>query len=174
MNIIIETHRLYFREFTEADAPLICQLNSDPEVMRYLHEAETTKDNAVEVIRNIIMPQYALYRHGRWALHLKDDNTFIGWCGLKYVKERDEIDMGYRLLKGHWGKGYATEAAKATVEYGFHALNLPRMIARAHIENTASLHVIEKCGFHFLRYETVDDCPVKTYELLNPTLDITV
>jgi len=174
MKHIIETNRLYFREFTEADAPLVYQLNSDPEVMRYLHEPETTMANAVDAIRSIILPQYALYHHGRWALYVKDSNTFIGWCGLKYLKEREEIDLGYRLMKTAWGKGYATEAAKATIEYGFNTLNMPRLVARAHIENTASLQVIEKCGFHFIRQDVFDGCPVKTYELLNPTLDITV
>jgi len=167
MKIVLETARLYLREFTLADAQLLVDLNSNPEVVKYLHEQATTLAVAQHVLEQIILPQYALYNHGRWAVHLKDTNTFIGWCGLKYVKERDEIDLGYRFFQNHWGKGYATEAAKATVAYGFDTMKMERIMAMAHIENTASQNVILKCGFQFQKEDIVDYCPVKVYGLLN-------
>jgi RimJ/RimL family protein N-acetyltransferase len=67
------------------------------------------------------------------------------------------------LNRVYWGKGYATEAAMATLQYGFRSLRIPIITAMAHIENTASLKVIEKCGMHFQRFEEVETCPVKTY-----------
>lgn len=164
MNIILETERLYLREFTMDDAQLLIELNT-PEVLKYVHEPPTTTENAPIVLRDIILPQYKLYNHGRWAVHLKTSHEFIGWCGLKYVKERDEIDLGYRFFPKHWGKGYATEAAKAVIDYGKNVLQLPHIMAQAHLENIASQHVLEKCGLQFRSEGIVDDCPVKIYDL---------
>lgn len=167
MNIIFETPRLLLGQFTEADAGLILQLNSQPEIVKYVHERIlTTEAEAMNILVNIILPQYKL-NLGRWAIYTKDSNEFIGWCGLKYRPELDEIDLGYRLMTEHWGKGYATEAASHTLNYGLHGLNLKLITGRAHIENTASLKVLEKIGMTFLKEETVDDCPVKTYIAVN-------
>ncbi|MFN8242591.1 MAG: GNAT family N-acetyltransferase [Ferruginibacter sp.] len=171
MHIVLETPRLFLRRFTEADAALLLELNSDPEVLKYVHEAplETT-GQALEVIRNIILPQYK-NNLGRWAIHRKEDQVFLGWSGLKYVAEKDEIDLGYRLMKKYWGKGYATEAAQACLHYGFEQLHLPLITAHAHTENLASRHVIEKIGMQFARSGTEDNCPVHTYTKANPSLN---
>src|ERR1700754_1550219 len=93
MNVLFESERLLFRQFTLADAGLFYELNSDPEVVRYVHEPPTTKDNAAQIIRDIILPQYELGM-GRWAVFIKDTAEFTGWCGLKYIKEKDETDLG--------------------------------------------------------------------------------
>jgi len=97
MQIISETSRLILRQFTIEDAPLILQLNSDPEVVKYVHEpALTTEEDAQKILLNNILPQYK-NDLGRWAVHIKDNMEFIGWCGLKFRPELDEIDLGYRL-----------------------------------------------------------------------------
>lgn len=169
MKIILQSERIFFREFTTGDAALILTLNSDPEVVKYVHEEPITDpDTALANIINRIIPQYYTYGYGRWAAILKDRNEFIGWCGLKYRPERNEIDLGYRFLQNHWGKGYATESALATLKHGFEKLNIPAITAMAHIENTASLKVIEKCGMHFQQFEQVEGCPVKVFRLNNP------
>lgn len=169
MHPIFESERLYFREFTPEDAPLIYKLNSDPEVVKYVHELPVTHlTTALANIETNILPQYAKYGYGRWAVYLKDSQDFIGWCGLKYRPERSETDLGYRFIRQYWGKGYATEAAKAVIRFGFSQLNLTRIAAMAHIENGASLQVLENCGMQFIGYEEVDSCPVKTFELFNP------
>ena len=170
MHIIFETPRLILRQFTETDAPLILQLNSDPEIVKYLHEPVLeTPEQAKNIIINIILPQYR-NNLGRWAIHKKDNDEFIGWCGLKYRPELDEIDLGYRLIQKAWGSGYATEAAKQSLHYGFEKLKLPLITGRAHIENRASIKVLEKIGMNFISEGIVDDCPVRTYTLANPAL----
>ena len=117
MNIILETSRLYLRQFIEADAALLRQLNSEPGVLQYIPEPIPASDEeAKEILINIILPQYK-NNLGRWATHIKENNEFIGWCGLKWLKENDEIDLGYRFMPSAWGKGYATELAKAILEY---------------------------------------------------------
>jgi [ribosomal protein S5]-alanine N-acetyltransferase len=170
MHIVFETDRLIFRQFSPADAPLILKLNSDPEIVKYVHEPVLTSEAAAKkIILDIIMPQY---RHdlGRWALHTRSDMNFIGWCGLKLRPERNEIDLGYRLCKSEWGNGYATEAAEKTLQYGFNEQHLKLITGRAHIENKASIKVLEKIGMQFIAEEIVDDCPVRTYNLANPNL----
>lgn len=169
MNIIIETERLILRTFTPEDALLIYQLNEDPEITRYTGDPVRDLEHATEVLEKVILPQYTLYNHGRWAVHAKPGLEFLGWCGLKTRPERDfEIDLGYRFLKSAWGKGYATEAAYACLQYGFEKLGHQRIVGRAMPENLASLRVLEKIGMHYIGEEIVDDHPAITYEALNP------
>src|SRR6266498_4358830 len=151
MNVVIETGRLLLRTFTSDDAQLIYELNRDPEVIKYTQDPVKDIDHAKQILEQVIIPQYILYNHGRWAVHTKQDIDpiaigFIGWCGLKFVprvsnKYRHEIDLGYRFIKKAWGKGYATEAAYACIKYGFEKLNLQRIIGRAVPGNIASLNV---------------------------------
>ncbi len=167
MQTIFETERLLFREFTMDDAGLIYDLNSDPVVTQYVHEPPTTIENAPVVLANIILPQYKKYNHGRWAVHLKNTHEFIGWCGLKRMPEHTFPDLGFRYFKKYWGNGYATEAAKKTIGYGFNTLKLPGIFAAAHVDNTGSINVLEKCGMKYLGTEETDGILAKTYELLN-------
>jgi RimJ/RimL family protein N-acetyltransferase len=170
MKIIFETPRLILRQFTEADSQLILELNSDPEIVRYVHEPTLkTEEQAEKILLDIILPQYK-NNLGRWAIHTKDNMEFIGWCGLKYLPGSDEIDLGYRLMQKAWGKGFATEAAQHTLDHSFKNLDLKLITGRAHIENIASIKVLEKIGMDFISEGIVDDCPVRTYTKSNPAL----
>ena len=170
MHIIFQTPRLILRQFTETDAPLILGLNSDPEIVKYVHEPTLkTVEEAEKILTGIILPQYK-NNLGRWAIHTKDNMDFIGWCGLKYRPELDEIDLGYRLLQKAWGKGFATEAAQYSLDHGFNKLDLKLITGRSHIENLASIKVLEKIGMDFIGEAIVDDCPVRTYTKANPNL----
>ena len=91
---------------------------------------------------------------GRWAVIRKKDDAFLGWCGLK-KHEDGMVDLGFRLMKKYWNKGYATEAAKACVDHGFNTLGLKEIIGRAAQENMASINVLEKCGMDFWKE---DEC----------------
>lgn len=170
MNVILETERLLLRTFTTEDARLIYELNKDPDVTRFTGDPITDIAHARQVLEQVILPQYVLYNHGRWAVHAKPSLEFIGWCGLKKRPERNEIDLGYRFLKSTWGKGYATEAAFACIKYAFEKLGLKRIVGRAMPGNIASLKVLEKCGMTYIGEDMVDDHPAKTYEILNPLI----
>lgn len=167
MHVVIETERLLLRKFNAKDSPLIYDLNLDPEVIRYTHDPIKDIEQARQVLEQVILPQYKLYHHGRWAVHLKPELEFIGWCGLKYIPQRDEVDLGYRLKKDFWGKGYATEAAQACIKYGFEKLNIYRIIGRADPENLASVRVLKKCGMNFLAEEEIEERLIMTYEIIN-------
>lgn len=168
MAIVFQTPRLVLRHFSEADAPLILKLNSDPEIVKYVHEPVLkNEEEAKNILDDIILPQYKL-NLGRWAIHTKSDYEFIGWCGLKYIKETGIIDLGYRLLKSAWGNGYATEAAQYTLIYGLRDLEIKTITGMAYIENTASLKILDKIGMKFSKNEVIDGVPVKVYTLSSP------
>lgn len=149
--IIIETPRLYLYEMAEADAADFYELNADPEVMRYTGDVPFTD---VEDARQLVVNyhQYQLRGYGRWTIIHKQTGEFIGWCGLRYIEDWQETDVGYRLLRRFWNQGYATEAAKACIEYGFCQLHLSRIIGRTHKNNLASIRVLEKLGLSFEKF----------------------
>jgi RimJ/RimL family protein N-acetyltransferase len=167
MEVIFETSRIILRRFALADAALILHLNNQPNVLKYLHEPSLNSiADAEKVLKDIIFPQYILYQLGRWAMIDKSNHEFMGWCGLKLHPELDgEIDLGYRLLPEYWGKGFATEAAAASLHYGFNQKQLAEITGRAHTENVASLKVLQNVGLQYIKDEIVDGCPVKTFRI---------
>ena len=163
MQTIFETERLLLRQFTEADAPLILKLNSDPEVIKYVHEPVLTSESAArDIILQVILPQYK-NNLGRWAMFTKSGDDFVGWCGLKSIKETGEIDLGYRIIQKAWGNGYATEAAKQTLKYGFNTLALKIITGKAQVENTVSIKVLQKIGMNFIRKEMENGYAIKIF-----------
>jgi [ribosomal protein S5]-alanine N-acetyltransferase len=146
MPAILETARLVLREMTEADAGCLIAL-SQPNVTRYIVDEPpmTTLQEALAALRERVFPQYARGL-GRWACIEKARGEFIGWCGIKYMAEDDEYDLGYRLLEPHWGRGYATEAAAAVCDFARHHLRGKRVVAKAMRDNLASRRVLEKSG----------------------------
>lgn len=150
MTYVFETERLRFRESTPADAEAMYELNSDPEVIQYTGDLPF---DSVEAAREFLENYVAVYRNrnrGRWIAELKSTGEIIGWCGLKFHEEENVTDVGYRLFRRHWGNGYATEAAQASIDYGFNVLKLDRIVAHARKENVGSLRVLEKCGMKII------------------------
>jgi len=93
---------------------------------------------------------------------------FIGWCGLKLIPEKNEIDLGYRFQKNAWGKGYATESANACLKYAFEKHKLNRIVGRALPENINSIRVLEKCGMSYIGEQIVEDQLHQACEIINP------
>jgi ribosomal-protein-alanine N-acetyltransferase len=154
MPIILETSRLIMRQFAEEDAKLLFELNSDPDVTRYTGDgAYSNLEEVHNFIRNY--DQYEKYGQGRLNMFDKQTGEYIGWCGLKYLEKENYSDLGYRLLKRHWGKGFATEAAWESLNYGFNTLHLDKIVGTAMKENTPSIHIFRKLG---MRYSCDKDC----------------
>ena len=85
-----------------------------------------------------------------WAVELKDTSQFVGAAGLVFHDDSEEVEVGYRFMKEHWGKGYATEAASALVKYGFEKLGLKKIVSFAHVDNRGSTRVMEKIGMQYV------------------------
>lgn len=154
MKVILETDRLLLREFVEEDAPAFFELNSNPEVLRFVPDKPLLDvAQARQILLDHPIADYRKYGFGRGACILKSTGEQIGFAGLKYLEELGEVDVAYRLMPSHWGMGLATEAALASVRFGFTQLGLKRIIGLTMPENIASVRVLEKAG---LRYaETV-------------------
>lgn len=158
MNIHIETERFLIRDLEMFDAKGIFELDSDPEVHRYLgNNPISTIEKAEEIIR-FIRNQYEEKGIGRWAVIDKKTKDFIGWTGFKYEeklrKEFSYYDLGYRFIKKYWGMGIGIETAQACLNYGFTQLNFDEIFAAADINNIGSNKILTKIGLKFI--ETFD------------------
>lgn len=149
MKPIIETNRCYLRELSVGDAPYFYDLNADAEVIKYTgDQAFGNVSEAKSFLENY--NQYDLYGYGRWAVIDKNDGEFLGWCGLKYSPDLEEVDLGFRFFRKYWNQGFATETAKACIDYGFTHLQLNKIVGRAMERNVASIKVLEKTGMTFV------------------------
>ncbi|MCI0379015.1 MAG: GNAT family N-acetyltransferase [Gemmataceae bacterium] len=144
--VVVETARMFLREFDEADAPVFYQMCTDPEVTRFTGDGMVLQD--VEHARRVLcerpIADYQKHGFGRWACVLKASGQVIGFVGLKFLEELQEVDIGYRLFPAHWGQGLATEAARAALRYGFEQLGLKRIIGLVDPQNAVSVRVLEK------------------------------
>lgn len=152
MKTLIETERLLLREITLNDKVEMYKLHSNPDVQKYTGDSLIASLEEMEQAIESRVKDYKTFGYGRWATFLKSNKQFIGWSGLLYLPEFDEIDLGYRFSPTFWGKGYATEASRAILSYGFDNLKLKRIIAIAMKENKASIRVMEKVGMEFDKY----------------------
>jgi RimJ/RimL family protein N-acetyltransferase len=147
MKVILETDRLLLREYMEEDAEAFFKLNSDPEVLRFVPDKQLLNvEQARQILIDHPITDYQKHGFGRGACILKSTGEQIGFAGLKYLEELGEVDLAYRLMPPHWGKGLATEVALASVHYGFADLGLEQIIGLVMPENTASVRVLEKAG----------------------------
>ncbi len=156
----LETDRLVLRPATAADAPDLLALDNDPAVMRYINGGRPT---SAEHIRDRTLPRL-LHDHagtgtrGYWIAQEKDTGAFLGWFELRPLTDHDPavVELGYRLNRAAWGRGYATEGARALVDKGFTDLGVQRVTANTMAVNTGSRRVMEKAGLTFLRAYTED------------------
>jgi RimJ/RimL family protein N-acetyltransferase len=164
MHTIVRTPRLIIRQFTEDDVDHLFDLNGDHEVMRYLGRAPTREALRDEIIPFHLGVYQRLDRLGTWAAEsvgTASDGEFLGWFHFRPGPDGDitNIDLGYRLCRSAWNKGYATEGSLALIDMGFTKLGVQRVFAHTMTANTASRRVMEKCGLtlvHTVPYEGRD------------------
>lgn len=154
MKTILETDRLLLREFVAGDAEVYFRMVSDLDVTRYTGDGGKTPGEVTRMMEERLFADYRLRGYGRWAAVYKPTGAVIGFAGLKYLEDVDEVDLGYRFFKEHWGRGLATEAARAVLAHGFGTLGLRRVIGIADVGNKASIRVLEKVGFAFEKHTT--------------------
>ncbi|HEY0091033.1 MAG TPA: GNAT family N-acetyltransferase, partial [Flavobacterium sp.] len=125
-------------------------------------------------IIKILQQQYIDNGIGRWAVLLKESNQFIGWAGLKLIRNVNDrlefYELGYRLITKYWGKGYAFEASKAILDYGFKEMNIEVICAQTSSENKKSQHLLLKLEFTYMNTFEYDGGYDQWYEIRNPQL----
>ncbi|MFI0426557.1 MAG: GNAT family N-acetyltransferase [Flavobacterium sp.] len=174
MNLIIESERLIYRPFELSDAEALFNMDKNPNVHKYLWQKPTLHiEESIEIIE-YLQKQYRENGIGRFATILKETGEFIGWTGIKFINDHVEngntnfYDYGYRLNEKFWNQGFATEATKAWLAYGFNQMNIKLMNAYTHAENGASNHILSKSGFQFVEdYPDKDGVTWKWWQLEN-------
>jgi RimJ/RimL family protein N-acetyltransferase len=158
MSVVVTTSRLILREFKPSDATDLFGLNADAEVLRFTGDTPfDSVASAQDFIENY--SHYADHGYGRWGLIQKSTGNFIGWCGLKYHKDEEYTDLGYRIKRQFWGRGFATEAAMASMKLAFDEYELEMIVGRTAKENRRSVRVLEKLGMKFWKKDECHGIP---------------
>jgi ribosomal-protein-alanine N-acetyltransferase len=145
----IETPRLRLRQFTTDDTDDLYRIYSHPELFKYMSNEKPLLWKQTRAVIHSITENWQKYHFGVWAVVYKKNQKLIGHCGLKFLGNTTEIQVGYLLLKSYWGRGLATEAAEAALQYGFEVVKLENIVAVAKPENIASRRVMEKVGMKY-------------------------
>lgn len=155
MKIIFESKNFIFREFEIEDVDLIYELDSEPEIHKYLTSIPMKNKTEAELVITYFRNHYKQFNLGRWAIIRKSDNNFIGWAGIKFEKEivmnrSNFYDFSGRIMKKFWQKGYSREVAKSCLNFGFEKLQLNEIIAMSRVDNYLSNNLLQKVGFECL------------------------
>ena len=161
----LETDRLYMRRFRTNDLDVFSQILGQDEVGQWLPRGRGYTKDEVEKFLDNVAKHWQEKGYGIWAVIEKESGKIIGHCGLNYVKQNDEVEVLYGFGKEYWGLGYATEAAKAALSFGFEKIGLDRIVAFAKIDNIASRRVIEKIGLKYIKDIEIFGMNCAYYEL---------
>lgn len=162
-NIILTTKRLILRTWKSTDTPLMAAISSDPLVMEHFPAIQDM--TATQALINHINQHFETFGYALYAVETKETHEFIGFVGLNHPPfdiphfqpaELPIVEIGWRLSSKHWGKGYATEAAKAVLYYAFTELNLGEIISFTVVANSKSRRVMEKIGLHHSETDDFD------------------
>jgi len=146
----LRTERLLLRPWRETDVGPLFRILLNEEVLRYFSPGPTPTRPRVAALVAGQMLHWARRGYGWWAVEeLERENRLCGWCGLQKLPETGETEVGYLFDKPCWGKGLATEGARAAVKYGFDQTSLTRIIGLIHPDNAASGRVLEKAGLRY-------------------------
>ncbi|WP_329454989.1 GNAT family N-acetyltransferase [Streptomyces sp. NBC_01497] len=164
---MIETERLVLRPLTRADTDLLVALHADERVSRFV--GSYTRERAEERLAGIER-QWTERGHGLCAVELKETGAFIGRTGLQYWECYDETELGWTFAAQSWGNGYATEAARACLVWGWRTLDVPYVTAMIRHGNTPSTRVARRLGFAPLREDELHGNPVTVHCLDRPVV----
>lgn len=161
----LETERLLLRQFCESDLDAYAEMSADTEVMRYLGTGQPL--TRAEAWRSMatILGHWQLRGYGQWAVVEKASGAMIGRVGCWQPEGWIDFEVGWTLRRAFWGKGYATEAASASVDFAFETLNRPYLISLIVPENQRSIRVAERLGERYMGSGEVRGQTVSIYHL---------
>lgn len=147
----VETARLVLRPLERGDTEAYAAMRGDPEVWRWLPGGSATAPEAAAAAGDRVTQFAAHWRqrgYGIWGV-FERSGALVGHCGLNHLEQFDEVEVLYAFARRAWGQGYATEAARAAVDFGFGPAGLGRIIGLVHPDNRASQRVLEKLGMSY-------------------------
>jgi ribosomal-protein-alanine N-acetyltransferase len=164
---ILETDRLIMRHLQMTDLEDLFALYRDPDIRRYFPEGTLTLEETRDELEWFLNGHPEHPQLGLWATIDKQTDQFIGRCGLLpwTIEDQSEVEVAYLLSKPFWGRGLATEAARAIASYGFEQLGLTRLICLIDPDNRASINVAEKTGMAFEKRIDEEPAPLLLYSL---------
>jgi len=162
-NSVIETARLRLRMLRDSDLDDLAALFADPDVMRYVGNGQPTDRAEAQKALTSIIAHWDRHGFGRWAIEYKENKEFVGYGGLRSLFGTPEVV--YHFARRHWGKGFATEMARAALNFGFNVKGFDRIVAIAKPGNAASIHVMDKIGMHFEKQTSYYDIEVVEYAI---------
>ena len=145
---VLTTARMTLTDVTDDDFVATYAMDQDPLVARYLGDGKPEMRPLGEY-RDFMRARLASWTSGlfhMWVMRLHGSDDFLGWAMLKPIKDTPHVEVGYRMPQASWGKGYATEAARAVLDYGFNVAGFDEITAVTHPDNAASQHVLTKAG----------------------------
>jgi RimJ/RimL family protein N-acetyltransferase len=159
----VETARLHLRVFRPDDLDDLAALLDDPDVMRYVADGKPATREETALALDSIIRHWQSHGFGRWAVIDKESENFIGFGGLRSLMGTPEVV--YHFAKAFWGRGLATELARASLRYGFEEHRFEQIVAVAVPENAASIHVMEKLGMRYVRHTNIYNMDVVQYRI---------
>jgi len=163
----LATARLLLRAFTEQDADPLHRILNERDILRYFpNPAPPSRERVQQVIAGQLK-HWEEHGYGWWAVERRSQAGLLGWCGLQFLPETGETEVGYLLDQACWGQGLATEGALASLQFGFETLGLECIVGIVHPENKASIRVIEKIGMSLVDRNTYFGMDVYRYSKTN-------
>ena len=147
--MILESERLILRAFREGDLDAYAAMGADAEVMRYL-SADGALLSRADAWRQMAMflGHWELRGYGTWAVEERGTGEFVGRVGLHYPEGWPDRELGWTIARKFWGRGYASEAARASIKHAFDTLGWPHLVSLIHPENHRSARLAERLGYH--------------------------
>ncbi|MFC1401708.1 MULTISPECIES: GNAT family N-acetyltransferase [Streptacidiphilus] len=177
--VVLRTERLVLRGWRDEDLEMLVELDSDPEVMRYVGDGKVKSREEAAAWFDRIRAAWAELGYGLFAVELAESGELTGWVGLAVPRFLPEImpavEIGWRLLPRHWGRGIATEAAREALRFAFEEAELDRVVSICHVDNEPSRRVMEKLGLRQDRLTTVPahDKPVRVLAITREEYAVT-
>lgn len=165
--VIVETPRLLLRRLRLSDLDDLVRFYSDPDVIRYIPDAPRSYEDTKDELEWFLNGHPRFPELGLWATIYKPTGAFIGRCGLLpwTIEGQDDVEIAFALSRAYWGRGLATEAARAIARHAFENLNVSRLICLIDHDNRASIKVATKLGMRFEREARDEHGPFLIYAM---------
>ena len=164
------TLRLILRGFTESDIDLMQQIMAGKDVLRYFPSSDPPERERVAKMIAGIIRHWEEHGYGLWAIQSHSSGEWMGRCGLQQIPETGEVEIDFLLGNPFWGRGFASEASRASLNFGFEQLMLDQIVGIVHLKNVASQRVLEKLGMQFSEKASYFGMEVFRYNRARPQL----